>query len=280
MKTTTASPEQVLKKLVINSKNCNEGLFDLLSKHFDKRSGIYKISNITNGKIYIGSAVNIYHRINCHIRDLKKNENSKFLQRAWNKYQHEGFQFEVLEFCNEEDCIKREQHYLDTVLFAQEYISSNKSDKRFRRLGYNICPIAGSTKHFSHSEETKRKVSQTHKGRKQTKEHKEKVAFYSIGERNGMYGRNHDGESRLRMSINSSGEKNGMYGKTHSEEVRKNISEGHKKKVLAVNIYYGVFTEFNSVGEAATAFGCKNAALISKKLSDKKVFKNHLFIYN
>ena len=46
---------------------------------------IYKITNITNGMVYVGQSVNIIKRWNEHKRNLRKgaHENKK-LQNAWN----------------------------------------------------------------------------------------------------------------------------------------------------------------------------------------------------
>lgn len=115
--------------------------------------GVYKITNLVTGKIYIGSTKSqgkrkpnengFYNRFRTHLTSLKKNKHSnKHLQRSWNKYSLACWKFEVIEVCNEEMCIEREQYYLDTLLFAQEYLS--KTNTKFKVKGYNICPLAQS----------------------------------------------------------------------------------------------------------------------------------------
>lgn len=42
-------------------------------------TGIYKIKNIINGKIYVGQSVNIRKRILEHLRESKKDNNSNLL---------------------------------------------------------------------------------------------------------------------------------------------------------------------------------------------------------
>lgn len=119
-----------------------------------KKSGIYKIINSINGKIYIGSAVCIKERWRCHKKDLLKNKHhSQKLQRAYNKYGIDTFKWEIIEFIeNKDDLIKREQFWLDNLLFA------NKNDIMFNNLGYNICRIAGSSLGRICSNETKTKI--------------------------------------------------------------------------------------------------------------------------
>lgn len=84
-----------------------------------KISGIYKITNKTNGKYYIGSSKDIIGsqgRFNCHLRYLVGNyhDNDHF-QKAWNKYGKENFLFEIIEIVDEENLLTREQYYFDTI---------------------------------------------------------------------------------------------------------------------------------------------------------------------
>lgn len=102
-------------------------------------SGVYRITNLLNGKIYIGSTKNITKRFKSH---LAPGSGCKLLKAAFKKYGKDNFKFEILEEVTIDKLIKREQYYLDTLLFAQEYIKNN--DLRFLELGYNICPIASS----------------------------------------------------------------------------------------------------------------------------------------
>jgi hypothetical protein len=113
-----------------------------------KESGIYKILNIANGKLYIGSAKNLFKRKQKHFRDLVNSDHhSILLQRAFDKYKEVNFQFEVLEECQVEKLIEREQHYLDTL-----------------KPEYNICKTAGSRLGAKLSEEVKIQLSTSHTG--------------------------------------------------------------------------------------------------------------------
>lgn len=78
--------------------------------------GIYKITNLINGKVYVGSSVNIHQR-------WKREKNAAYnpndgsynypLSRAFRKYGIENFSFEVLEECSQAMLIEREQYYVD-----------------------------------------------------------------------------------------------------------------------------------------------------------------------
>lgn len=85
---------------------------------------IYAITNIKNGKRYIGSTIDFYRRKAEHLKWLKGNyHHSIVLQRAFNKYGLECFEFsiiEIVENCN--DLIHIEQKYIN---IKSEY-NSNK----------------------------------------------------------------------------------------------------------------------------------------------------------
>ena len=84
--------------------------------YLPKCSGIYKITNLVNGKFYIGSSVKMMIRKREHLDKLRRNIHSnKHLQRAWNKYGQDNFEFSVIELCSYDDLECREQHYLDNL---------------------------------------------------------------------------------------------------------------------------------------------------------------------
>lgn len=116
-----------------------------------KLSGIYKIeSKYKHEKFYIGSSINIYVRWKVHISELRRNvhRNSK-LQNHFNKYGESDLLFSILLICDEEDLIKTEQYFIN-----------------FTNPFFNICKTAGSCLGVKASEETRRKLSKSLKGRK------------------------------------------------------------------------------------------------------------------
>lgn len=133
-------------------------------------SGIYAIRNTVTNKIYIGSAKNFKIRFRLHTNTLKRNKHhNRHLQFAWNKYNSYSFQFLVLENCEREKLLEREQHWI------------NKYQSYSRKLGYNLAPVAGSNLGIKRTEEYKRKSSDAAKGRIFTEEHKEKLKLARKG---------------------------------------------------------------------------------------------------
>lgn len=79
-------------------------------------SCIYKITNHTTNKIYIGSTCNLVKRHGDHVRCLLKNIHSnKKLQRAWNKYGPKSFSLLIVERVDVEELLSKERHY--TILY-------------------------------------------------------------------------------------------------------------------------------------------------------------------
>ncbi len=134
-----------------------------------KRSGIYQIRNLQNGKFYIGSTTRLFsQRKSEHWRDLRKNKHcTQHLQRAWNKYGEDAFIFEVIEICQPELCEEREQYYLD-ILHPQ----------------YNGSKFAANPRGYEWSDESKAKVSGKHNhayGKPKSDEIKARISAAKMG---------------------------------------------------------------------------------------------------
>ena len=78
------------------------------------------------------------------------------------------------------------------------------------------------------SEETRRKQSEVHKGKKHSEEHRRKNSETKRGENHPFYGKKHSEETRKRLSEANKGENHPLYGKSHSEETRRKQSEAKK----------------------------------------------------
>ena len=85
---------------------------------------IYAITNVKNGKRYIGSTVDFFQRKSEYLKWLKGNyHHSIALQRAFNKYGLDCFEFSVLEIVEDyNDLVGLEQKYIN---IKSEY-NSNK----------------------------------------------------------------------------------------------------------------------------------------------------------
>lgn len=91
--------------------------------------GIYKITNLLNGKVYIGQSVDIQKRLKAHFA-YAKNKNSKeyntSIHNAIRLYGDYNFKCEVLQKCTKEQLDELEKYYINL------YDSTN------RQKGYNL----------------------------------------------------------------------------------------------------------------------------------------------
>lgn len=164
-----------------------------------KVSGVYAITNIVNGKFYIGSTVNIDKRWKEHksllYRNLHKNVH---LQRAWNKYGENCFRISVIETCDISLLIQREQFYIDTL--HPEYNLAKYAD----------APMRGRTV-SEHVREVFRKANIGHTRNR---------------------GRVHSEQSRRNMSLAHMGNTSRL-GTSTSEQGRKNMSKSSKGRYVS-----------------------------------------------
>jgi len=124
------------------------------------KSGIYKIENKINGKYYIGSAYNFNRRFIRHKSELNCNKHyNEHLQRAWNLYGENSFEFSILEICEDKSKLK---------LIEQKHLNSID-----RKKCYNKTYVAGGG---NLGEEVNKKISLKMKMRVLTKEHKNKIS--------------------------------------------------------------------------------------------------------
>lgn len=98
-------------------------------------TGIYKITNQTNDKVYIGKSVDMFTRWRHHERELQRGKHCNVhLQKSWDKYGENSFKFEVVEVCDEKLLKDREMYWMGVF-------NSLKPE-----WGYNIADESKETK--------------------------------------------------------------------------------------------------------------------------------------
>ena len=137
---------------------------------------IYQIRNKVNNKIYIGSTINLERRWESHIYQLKNNiHHSIKLQKAWDKYGEDNFEFSIIEEFNsdnEDDKYIKEQYYLDLYESYTDkgYNMSNVADTRklFKRINSENSVFTKITKEVAIA--IKRELCETDKQQKEIAE--------------------------------------------------------------------------------------------------------------
>ena len=181
---------------------------------------IYKITNTLNGKSYIGQT--IYDAEKTRISRHLNGHGSVPIKRAIEKYGQDAFTYEILH-----DGIIPE--FLDDL--------ERGVIEKFNTMapqGYNLTYGGGGG---SPSEETRRKMSEAHKGKKLSEEHRRKI---SEAHKDKTFSEEH----RRKLSENNpmkrpevrrkqSEAKKGKKGKTLSEETRRKMSEARKGRTFS-----------------------------------------------
>lgn len=204
----------------------------------EKISGIYKITCLVNGKVYIGQSSNLTKRLTDHKgMFVKGNHKSILLQEAYNKYGPENFTYEIIELCPQNKLEERERFYLKQLGWPNP-------DKLFNVEN-------GGNKGKKLGEETKEKIRQAHIGLKVSDETKTKISKTTTGKPKSTETRQKISKARLgthvspetleKMRYNSSGERNWHYGQHVPEEI--------KAKIRASNPNTKVVMQFTKDGK-------------------------------
>lgn len=167
---------------------------------------VYKITNNSNSKIYIGKTNDPEKRWYNHVYCALVNKEKTYFYNAIRKYGAQNFLVEVIEKCPDEATVlERERYWIDLL-------QSNHRD-----IGYNMTDGGDGISGLKHSEETKKKIALAHLGKTQSEETKIKMSEAHKGQVVLQ-------ETREKISQANSGENNGMYGKTISDETRSKLS--------------------------------------------------------
>lgn len=198
---------------------------------------IYKITNIINGKSYIGQTVKTFNerynfkgqgaeRVQGYLKFRKKNVNSygsKFyhnnhLLKAIEKYGVENFTVDIIDKTDSLVELNKKEIY---------WISYYDSFSN----GYNHCVGGGNTTGYKFSEEAKNKMSMTRKG-------------IHAGEKNPNFGNRYSDEIRLKMSKARKG---------------KCLGSENGKSVKVINL--DTMEIFNSCAEASAKYSINSSNL-------------------
>ena len=197
---------------------------------------VYKITNTVNNKAYIG--ISIHEPEKGRIKDHLSGRGNQLLANAIEKYGKDAFSHEVLE-----------ANVFDEFLSELEmaYIA------KFNTVAPHGYNLSYGGKHGTHSEETRRKISEAKKGKKMSVEARRKLSKAKKGKPNfRARGRKCSEETRRKISEANKGRK-------QSKEHRRKNSEANKGEKNA---------NFGNKGEKSPAFGRKHSAETRRKISE------------
>lgn len=267
------------------------------------KSGVYKISCASNNKFYIGSSKDLYKRWQSHLYNLRGNKHiNAHLQRSFNKYGEESFTFEILEICDVDCILLREQFYIDDLNACKLGFNIAKKSLGGDNLTYNPnrneiisrikSKVVENIKSMT-SDERKEKwskpgIKNPNYGNKWTNEMKSKASDKNKGKVPVNKGKTNDEllgtEASKKISQKLSehaskrvGEKNSFFGKKHSDESKDKIRQkrmgkyhGNQNTKIIID-----GTHYNSYSEASNSLNIPIVTIRWRCLSENPKFSNY-----
>ena len=201
---------------------------------------IYKITNTVNGKSYIGKTIQDAEKT--RIRDHLRGKGSQPVKDAIEKYGKDALTYEILhdgiipEFL---DTLEKEAIAKFNTVAPHGYNRNRGGSGSVKHSEEARRKMSESTKGENHpmygkkhSDETKQKISEAHKGKTISEEHRRKISEVQIGTsvseetRRKMSENNAAKRPEVRRKISEANKR--KVRKPHSEETKRKMSEAHK----------------------------------------------------
>ncbi len=225
----------------------------LIYKDNNNKIGIYRWNNLINGKSYVGSSINLSNRLSIYYSKKamlnKLNTSTSIIYSALLKHGINSFSVDILEYCEPDVLIKREQYYIDYLVPE-----------------YNILKAANSRIGSKHSVKTKTLMS-----------------IKLSGANHPFFGKTFTDETRKRISESlktSIAFKNSIKLRPKirkSETLLKMSLRTRGVIVRVINLTNNIVKEFPTIKSAALYFNVSSRT-ISRHLDKNIPYKNYLLI--
>lgn len=212
---------------------------------------IYKITNLVNGKLYIGQTItSIKTRFSKHCGNEKQ-----LISYAIHKYGVENFRVEEIDRAETREELDEKERY-----WIKHYSSQVPN-------GYNLESGGNANKEIS--EETRQKLREAHQGEKAP-----------------WYGKHLTEETRAKLSASHMGKCKYWQGKKRSPETIEKISANRKGKTVGASHVQSVKIRcvdtdivYDSIGEAGRLSGVSRTGIINALKGRSKSAGGHKWEY-
>jgi len=177
----------------------------------DRKSGIFCIRNIPNGKVFIGKSVGLCEaRRRCFMRLRRNQFTNRALQEDFRLFNEEEFEFRVLEYCPPEELPEKKKVYVEHFnALDPEHGYNWVKQKHVEELGEKKLGV-------KRSKEVREKISKTKTGVPRSEETIRKISKT-------ITGTVHTEEWNNKISL-------ALKGKGLSEETKQKLSEAQRGK--------------------------------------------------
>ena len=150
----TKNKSQNLVSPLKTYNNVKENKSTILKENKQK-SGIYCFINKVNNKKYVGSAINLKTRFYVYYSRKRLNNSKMIIYKALLKYDHENFKLEILEYCEPEKCLERENYYLKLLKPKYNILQKARSSRGYKHTPESLIKMRDKRKNLS--EEARKK---------------------------------------------------------------------------------------------------------------------------
>lgn len=202
-------------------------------KNNKNKIGIYLWTNLKTGDSYVGRSINLGRRFSYYFNPvyLTKNSNSRIC-RALLKYELENFKLEILEYITaQENIVAREQFWISEL-----------------KPSYNLVTVVENSYTYSHTAESKAKMSVFQKSRFSDPEERKK-----LDELHNQWAKSPENIAQLLEA-----QKKWL---ANPENLKKSLPYIKRKQVQVLNVKTNAVSVYSSLTEAAKAMGCARSTL-------------------
>lgn len=236
------------------------------------KSGIYRISNNVDSRIYVGSAKILWKRFLGHFRKLEIDKHkNRYFQNFYTKHKGAIFTFDLLELVEDlSTLISREQFWLDETKCYEHDI------------GFNLSPTASSTLGLKWSEEQKerrRGKNSPSFGVKMSEERKLEMSKRHKGNQYWRSRKPFSEETLAKISEASKGNQHWKLRGPYSEETRKKVKEANQIPIILISKEGDFIKEYSSTRHAAKELNICPSTITAVCRKKRKHAKRHHFQY-